>query len=189
MGMGGTVARLVQLGARVTVAVVCVPSDLEARLAEAHAACGVLGAHLRVLCGERPRRVEDLRAYELVALLDTLVREHAPAALFVHGSGDHHRDHQLVFEACRASSRLGFMDVYCYQPCSCRPASSDFAPQAFVDIGATLEVKMAAVGAHHSQFGARGLVPDFLRDLARCYGHEAGVRYAEAFEVRRLALG
>lgn len=189
MGMGGTAARLVQLGARVTIAVVCVPSNVQARLAEARAACELLGVGLHVLCSERPGRVEDLRAYELVALLDSLVREHEPAALFAHGAGDHHRDHQLVFEACRASSRLGTMDVYAYQPCACRPGPSGFAPQAFVNIEATLELKMAAVAAHRSQFQARGLDTKFLRDVARCYGHEAGVPYAEAFEVRRLGLG
>jgi LmbE family N-acetylglucosaminyl deacetylase len=189
MGMGGTAARLVQLGASVTIAVVSVPSNVEERLDEARAACAVLGAGLRVLCSERPCRVEDLRAYELVALLDSLVREHEPAAIFAHGAADHHRDHQLVFEACRASSRLGAMDVYCYQPCACRPGPIAFVPQAFVDIEATLELKMAAVAAHRSQFQARGLDASFLRDVARCYGHAAGVPYAEAFEVRRLALG
>lgn len=189
MGMGGTAARLAQLGARVTVAVVCVPTNVQARLGEARAACGVLGVGLRVLCSERPCRVEDLRGYELVALFDSLVREHEPAALFAHGAADHHRDHQLVFEACRASARLGSMDVYCYQPCNCRPGPSAFAPQAFVDIEATLDLKMAAVTAHRSQFQARGLDAGFLRDIARGYGHQAGVAYAEAFEVQRLALG
>ncbi len=189
MGMGGSVARLVTLGAQVVVAVVCAPSQLETRRREAQAACDVLGARFHLICERQACRVEDMRAHELVARLDELVKEYRPAALFSHGAADHHRDHRLVFEAFKASLRLGAMDGYCYQPCSCRPGPTAFQPQAFVDIGPTLELKMAAVGAHRSQFQARGLSTDFLRDVARFYGYQAGVTYAEGLDVVQLALG
>lgn len=188
MGMGGSVARLTQAGARVIVAVVCAPSQLEIRRREAQAACDVLGATFHLIY-ERTCRVEDMRGHELVARLDELVEEHRPAAVFSHGASDDHRDHRLVFEAFKASLRLGAMDAYCYQPCSCRPGPAAFEPQAYVDIGATLDLKMAAVGAHRSQFQARGLGTEFLRDVARFYGYQAGVTYAEGLKVVQLALG
>lgn len=188
IGMGGTVARLGELGARVVIAVVCIPSQFEVRQREAQAACELLGAQLHLIGDGGSCRVEDMKGYELVAQLDGLLAQLQPAALFVHGGADHHRDHRLVYEAARASLRRGGIDAFCYQPCSCRPGPAPFAPRAFVNIGATLERKLAAVAEHHSQFCARGLDMSFLRDVARFYGHMAGVEHAEGLEVLQLGL-
>jgi LmbE family N-acetylglucosaminyl deacetylase len=188
IGMGGTVARLGQMGARVIVAVVCIPSDFPVRMREAREACATLGADFHLLCGDGATRVEDVRSYELVARLDQLVKDLRPAALFAHGATDFHRDHRLVCEAFRASLRLGNMDGFCYQPCACRPTPSAFTPRAFVDIGSTLDRKLAAIAAHRSQFESRGLGIEFHRDIARFYGYQAGVPYAEGFEVVQLSL-
>jgi N-acetylglucosamine malate deacetylase 1 len=189
MGMGGTVARLVDLGARVIVAAVCVPSLFEQRVREARRACEILGAEFHLICDQGALHVEDLRSYELVARLDRLLRELKPVALFGHGSADLHRDHQLVSDAFRASLRIGGIDGFCYQPCGCRPGPCTFVPRAHVDISATLDRKIAALGAHRSQFGARGLDIEFIRDVARYYGSQAGVSYAEGLDVVKLELG
>jgi LmbE family N-acetylglucosaminyl deacetylase len=188
MGMGGTVARLAEVGARVIVAAVCVPTHSDVRLREAREACEILGAEFHLICADGPLHVEDLRGYELVARLDRLVKGLRPAALFAHGAADLHRDHRLVSEAFKASLRLGGMDGFCYQPCACRPTPATFAPRAFVDIGSTLERKMKAIAAHRSQFDARGLGIEFHRDIARFYGYQAGVTYAEGLEVVQLRL-
>lgn len=189
MGMGGTVARLVDFGARVVVAAVCVPSLFEQRVREARRACDILGAEFHLICNQGALRVEDLRGYELVARLDRLLLELRPSALFGHGPADLHRDHQLVFDAFRASLRIGGVDGFCYQPCSCRPGPYAFVPRAYVDISATLDRKMGAIAAHRSQFEARGLGIEFVRDVARYYGCQAGVTYAEGLDVVRLELG
>ena len=189
MGMGGTVARLADLGARVVVAAVCVPSLFEQRVREARRACELLGAEFHLICNQGALHVEDLRGYELVARLDGLLKELRPAALFAHGSAEVHRDHRLVFDAFQASLRIGGIDGFCYQPCSCRPGPSTFVPRAHVDISATLDRKMAAIAAHQSQFGARGLDIEFVRDVARYYGCQSGVTYAEGLDVVKLELG
>ena len=53
----------------------------------------------------------------------------------------------------------------------------------FVDIGDTLEVKVKAVQAHHSQLSNRSEseVVDFVKDWARGAGSQNGCEYAEAF--------
>lgn len=188
VGMGGTVARLTDAGARVLMVAVCVPSQYEVRLREAQRASEILGAEFHLAFAGRCCRVEDLKTYELVARLDALVAECRPAALFSHGAREVHRDHQLVFEAARAALRHGGTDAFCFQPCSCRPGQSPFEPRAFVDIGSTLERKLEAISAHHSQFTARGICPGFHRDVSRYYGRQAGVEYAEAMEIARLML-
>jgi LmbE family N-acetylglucosaminyl deacetylase len=56
-------------------------------------------------------------------------------------------------------------------------------PNAWVDITATFERKMAAIDCHRSQVGDR---PDIAAQIRRCnrdYGQQAGTTYAEAFKV------
>lgn len=188
MGMGGTVARLVQLGARVVFAIGCVPCRFEQRMREARQAAEMLGAGVQLIFDHGASHVEDRPSYDLVGRLDRLVRELKPAAIFAHGRAEIHRDHQLMFDAFRATLRLGGMDGYCYQPCACRPTPLVFQPQAFVEIGSTLEQKMKAVAAHRSQFEERGLDIGFLKEIAGYYGCQAGLTYAEGLEVIQLRL-
>lgn len=188
VGMGGTVARLTGLGVDVLIVAVCVPSRFSVRVEEARRASEILGARFELLRSHGCCRVEDVKSHELVADFDRLLREHRPAAFFAHGPADAHKDHRLVFEAFQAALRVGGVDAFCYQPCSCRPGRITFAPQAFVDIEETLPRKLAAIEAHQSQFRERGMTADFQRDLARYYGRQAGCAYAEGLEVIHLSL-
>lgn len=188
LGVGGTLALLRQVGARVVMAIVSVPSLLEERRAEAARAATLLGCELRFLFADRCRRVEDLKSYELVGALDALVEEYRPAAVLTHGTSNFHRDHVLVYNACLAGERTGYYDLFCYYPTSTRPIPVAFWPQAFVDISQTIETKMRAIGEHSSQFDCRKLGAEYCRDLARRYGRLAGVAYAEGLEVVRFRL-
>lgn len=188
VGMGGAVARMVAAGARVLVVAVCAPTQLAVRVAEAQRASEILGSSFLLIRDGACSRVEDIKTHELVAELDHLVAAHEPVALFAHGKSDAHKDHRLVYDAFQATLRLGGMEAFCYQPCSCRPGQISFTPQAFVDISSTLERKLAAIDAHRSQFAERGITPEFQRDLARYYGRQAGYAYAEGLEVLHLKL-
>jgi LmbE family N-acetylglucosaminyl deacetylase len=53
-------------------------------------------------------------------------------------------------------------------------------PNYYVDIGATIDQKIAAVRCHTSQIGDRG-IDEAVRTRARLAGTEIGVEYAEAF--------
>jgi LmbE family N-acetylglucosaminyl deacetylase len=121
-------------------------------------------------------------------VIDDLIHDLKPAALISHGSADFHRDHQILYNACLASQRLGFLDFFCYYPTACRPVPVKFHPQAYVDISDTLETKMAALDAHRSQFHDRCLDTTFIRDIAREQGRMAGVNAAEVLEVVRMRL-
>src|SRR5687768_13220963 len=108
LGVGGTLARLARSGVRVVMAVVCVPNNLKPRLVEARKAAEVLGCELRVLIEDRELRVEDLKTYELVTMIDKLVQEYDPAAVIAHSDTNFHKDHILVHHACTASQRIHF---------------------------------------------------------------------------------
>ena len=187
LAVGGTMARLRRAGARVVMLVVSLPGDAKRRRREAEQAAGILGCELRVLM-EEGRRIEDLKSYQLVAMIDREVRELEPAAMLTHGPAEFHRDHVLVHEACVASQRLRYFDFFTYQPNFCRPVPIPFPPRAYVDISDTIETKMRAIEAHQSQFQCRGLDTAMYRDIARMNGRMAGVQYAEGLDVGRMIL-
>jgi N-acetylglucosamine malate deacetylase 1 len=187
LGVGGTIAALTRAGVKVVMAIVSVPADYDTRVAEARDAAAILGCELRVLQGEC-RRIEDLKRYQLVALLDGLVREFGPAAILTHGSADFHRDHVAVYETVLSAQRLAQFDLYSYAPTMTRPVPVAFQPRAYVDISDTLAIKLRAIAAHKSQFYSRGLTFEFYRDIARLNGRMVGVEYAEGLEISKLVF-
>jgi LmbE family N-acetylglucosaminyl deacetylase len=188
LAVGGTMARLRRGGARVVMVVISLPGDYKTRLREAEHAAEILGCELRVLMADGTKRIEDLKSYELVAMIDREVKELAPAAMLTHGPSEFHRDHVLVHEACVSSQRLRYFDFFTYHPNFCRPVPVAFHPRAYVDITETIETKMRAIEAHQSQFKCRGLGIDIYRDIARLNGRMVGVQYAEGLDVGRMLL-
>lgn len=188
LAVGGTLSRLQRGGARVVMAVVSVPGHYEVRRREAEQAAKILGCELRVLIDGGVKRIEDLKTYELVALLDEAVRELQPAAVLTHGSSEFHRDHVLVHNAAVSTQRLQHFDFFIYHPNFCRPVPMPFHPRAYVDVTDTIEEKMAAISAHESQFACRGIPTDIYRDIARMNGRMIGVQYAEGLDVGRMLL-
>ena len=188
IGIGGTLAKMQRDGAHVVMVVVSIPKDFDVRLAEAKRGAEILGCELKLLVGDGPRRIEDLKTCELVGLLDDIIREYRPAALLTHSSVDFHNDHLLVFNACLPTQRLAYFDFFSYHPTMCRPVPVAFHPRAYVDVTATIDTKMAAIDAHESQFGRRGISTAIYRDLARLQGRMVGVPYAEGVDIGRLVF-
>ena len=188
LGIGGTLARLSCAGARVVMAVVSVPADYETRKSEAARAADILGCELRFLMDGDCKRIDDIKNYQLVGMIDAAVRELAPAVMLTHSESEFHRDHVTVHNACLSSQRLGNFDFLCYHPTMCRPVPVAFHPRAYVDISQTIDAKMAAIEAHASQFRHRGLSIEMYRDIARLNGRMVGVQYAEGLDVGRMLL-
>jgi LmbE family N-acetylglucosaminyl deacetylase len=188
LGIGGTLAALSRGGARVVMAICSIPADFDTRYAEARAAAAILGCELRILMDGGCRRIEDLKNYQLVGLLDDLVRELAPSALLTHGPGDFHRDHVAVYHAATSAQRLSLFDFYSYLPTMCRPVPVAFQPRAYIDISHTIEAKLQAIAAHPSQFYSRGITFDLYRDIARVNGRLCGVDYAEGLDINRMVF-
>jgi LmbE family N-acetylglucosaminyl deacetylase len=188
LAVGGTIARLRRGGARVVMVVLSLPGDAKVRRREAEKAADILGCELHVVMEDGKRRIEDLKSYELVAMIDREVKELQPAAMLTHGPSEFHRDHVLVHEACVSSQRLRYFDFFTYQPNFCRPVPVAFHPKAYVDISETIETKMRAIEVHQSQFKCRGLDTDIYRDIARMNGRMVGVQYAEGLDIGRMLL-
>jgi LmbE family N-acetylglucosaminyl deacetylase len=186
LGIGGTLALLTRAGVRVVMAIVSVPADYATRVAEAIDSAAILDCKLRVLLEGECKRIEDLKNYQLVGLLDALVREYQPAAVLTHGPTDFHLDHVLVYQAAVSTQRLAPFDLYSYPPTMTRPVPVPFQPRAYIDISSAIETKMRAIAAHKSQFYSRGLGFEFCRELARVNGRMVGVEYAEGLDIGKM---
>jgi LmbE family N-acetylglucosaminyl deacetylase len=138
--------------------------------------------------GGGPQRVDDLKTYELVGMLDALVRDLEPAAVLTHSAAEFHRDHVNVHNACVSTQRLRQFDFFSFSPTMCRPVPVQFHPRLYVNVSDTIEKKMQAIDAHASQFGSRGISTELYRDVARLNGRMVGVDYAEGLDVGRMLL-
>jgi LmbE family N-acetylglucosaminyl deacetylase len=188
LGVGGTLARLSRSGARVVMAVLSIPNNLKERRAEAQRAAEILGCELRLPRTNRCHRVEDLKSHELVGIVDGLVKELAPAAMFSHCLANLHLDHKLAYDACMASQRLRYFDIFCYSPTSCHAVNIAFQPHVYIDITDTIDAKMEAIRSHATQFDRRGLKTEHYREASNRVGGVVGVEYAEGLEVIRMRL-
>ena len=188
IGIGGTLAKLQRIGARVIMVIASIPKDFEIRMEEAKRGAEILGCELKILMPDVCRRIEDVRTYQLVGMLDDLVKEYSPAALITHGPNDFHRDHVAVYHAAVSTQRLSQFDFYSYMPTMCRPVPVPFQPRAFIDISKTIEKKIKAIAAHPSQFSSRGVTFELYRDIARVTGRMCGVEYAEGLDIGRMVF-
>ena len=188
LGIGGTLAVLTQAGVKVVMGIVSVPADYETRVSEAKDSAEILGCELRVLMEGSCQRIEDVKNYQLVGLLDRLVKDVQPAAVLTHGPTDFHRDHVQVYHATVSAQRLVQFDLYSYLPTMCRPVPVPFQPRAYIDVSSTIETKLKAIAAHKSQFYSRGIAFDFYRDIARVTGRMVGVEYAEGLDINKIVF-
>ena len=188
LAIGGTLARIARNGARVVMAIVSIPADYETRHAEATRAAAILGCELRFLMNDGCKRIDDIKNYQLVGMLDSLVKELEPAAVLTHSANEFHRDHISVHNACVSTQRLKPFDFFHFSPTMCRPVPVAFHPRAYVDVSETIETKMEAIEAHASQFCSRNLDTEMYREIARMNGRMVGVKYAEGLDVGRMLL-
>ena len=188
IGLGGTLAKLQRDGANVVMVVASIPKDFDTRMAEAKRGAEILGCKLKFLMPEGPKRLEDIKTCELVGLLDRVILDYQPAAVFTHSSADFHNDHLLIYNACLPIQRLAYFDLFSYHPTNCRPVPIAFHPKAYVDISDTIDAKMHAITAHASQFGGRGLDTEMYREFAHVQGRMVGCTYAEGLDVQRMLM-
>ena len=192
LGCGGTVARLVEEGRDVHVAMfsLCDKSlpegfftdDLRREFTVAMGELGVCEGSLHVF-DYAVREFPSLRQ----EILEDMVRLRGivyPSLVLMPSLNDVHQDHATVAqEGLRAFKRS---TVLCYED----PWNNfSFQNQMFVTLtDEQLEKKVAALYADVSQRGRDYTQPEFIRSLAHVRGVQKGVPYAEVFEAPRIVL-
>ena len=202
LGMGGAIAKMLDLGWRVGVLDLTdgepTPfGSLELRAAETQAATEVLGLTWRENLGLPNRRLQP--TLEARGQLANVIRRVRPKWLFAPYWEDAHPDHLAateLIEAARFWAKLTKCElegepyhpqrVFHYYCVHLKHAAQ---PAFVLDISEHWERKQAAIACYASQFvtGREHLSPPFLermRDEAAYWGKVIGCRYGEPFHCR-----
>lgn len=207
LGCGGTLARLAREGRAVHVLLMAdgetsrgsadtSRSQIAGRNAAADEACKILGCASVETLQLPDNRLDGEVLLDVVKKIEAAVVRHSPGTVFTHHSGDVNIDHRVVHDAviaaCRPQPGHCVREVLFFEvPSSTEwrpPASAaPFAPNWFVDISTTLDLKLAALEAYRAE------LRDFphprsrqgVEALARWRGATVGVAAAEAFALGR----
>lgn len=215
LGCGGAMARHTRAGDQVTVAILAegvtsrdshrdreLRSDELSQLGEAaRRANSVLGVTNVELFDFPDNRMDTIARLDIVKVIETLIDRTRPSILYTHHNGDVNIDHRCIHEAvvtaCRPIPGNHQVDVLLYFEVASStewqtPGSAPpFAPNWFLDISETVELKMQALQAYESEMRpwphARSI--EAVTHLVRWRGAHIGVEAAEAFVLGRKLIG
>lgn len=209
LGCGGTVARLVQEGTEVYIAIIGegitsryaqreqANPDLIQSLQEQSRKVGrLLGAKEVVTFGLPDNRFDTVPLLEIVKIVEELVERIEPQTVYTQHGGDLNIDHVLLYRATLTATRpmkaSSVKTVYAYAVASSTEwafgkFSPEFQPNVFVDIKDTLELKLEAMRLYESE---SRLFPhprssQALQAAAQHWGSMVGLEAAEAFDLVR----
>lgn len=171
---------------------------LRAREVErAAAALGLAGYSVLFEGEERHLALDAVPQSTLIRFVEEHVGRIRPSLAVVPGRGHHHQDHRAVADACVAAlrpapdGRAPFVPAvlaYGHAAAGWGGEAFAFRPDVFVDIGAVVEDKLAALACYESQVcdppHPRSLPA--VRHQHAAWGALAGVSHAEPFECLRL---
>ncbi len=209
LGCGGTIARLAQEGNNVFIAImgegitsryqqreqvdVALVESLQARSRQV---AKMLGAKDIFIQNLPDNRFDTVPILDVVKVIEDLVARLTPEVIYTHHGGDLNIDHVVTHRAVLTATRpvrgCPVREVYVFEvPSSTEWAfqqfSPTFQPNTFVDITATLEMKVQAMSLYESE--ARDFPhprsPKALRTMAHWRGSLVGCEAAEAFELIR----
>lgn len=192
LGCGGTIHKLTALGKRVVYVAFSTceesvpegfPSDiLTHEVKAATAELGISSDDLRIL----NYRVRHFPAHrqEILEDLVKLNQELKPDLVFCPSSYDIHQDHGTIsMEAKRAfknTTLLGYEFIW---------NNFQFSSQCFIELQESdVAKKVAAMEQYKSQSKRLYAKDKLIRGIANYRGLQAGIEYAEAFEVIRLIV-
>jgi LmbE family N-acetylglucosaminyl deacetylase len=173
---------------------------LAQRNAEQAAAGAVLGLGDRDIVYMGQTDGELMPTMELRRLLAQQIRLFRPHALFTHDPWRPyllHPDHRAVGIAVTdaisaARDPLNFPEQLSGGLTSWRVTDvyyfATIAPDTFIDVSDTFEIKIAALREHAGQMTGMPGMEERLRELATEHGKRIGARYAEAFKLMTVTI-
>ncbi len=205
LGCGGSIARMAHEGDEVFIAILgegitsrhaqrqeADPAAVAALHRRSKEVAQLLGAKDLFMHSLPDNRFDAVPLLEVVKLLEDLVSKLQPEVVYTQHGGDLNVDHVVTFRATLTATRpmagRPVRALYSYEVASSsewafQQFSPVFHPSLFVDIEATLEIKIRAMQAYESE--ARPFPhprsPEALRASAQRWGSAVGLRAAEPF--------
>lgn len=203
LGLGGTIARHVAEGDRVTTVIIAdngtaryEDDTISSVRQNAYEAAHRLGVEKVLFAGFADQKLDTLPILEITQWIEKVVKDIQPQIIYTHHRGDMNRDHQIVQEATLTAARpysTPYVErILCYEtPSSTEWAGSypekQFIPNLYVDITPYLEQKLYAMSAYATELGTfphpRSL--EALRIRAMHWGSAIAAGAAEPFFLVR----
>ncbi len=207
LGAGATIARHTRAGEAVSILFLAdgvssrdPEGDHEAELGRRHsaaiAAARILGANTPRFLDLPDNRLDSVAMLTLARAVEEEVERIRPNTVYTHHAGDlnvdHRSTHEAVMTACRPVATSSVNTVLCFESPSSTEwrsvaATAAFNPTWFVDVGDTLEMKLAALSAYEEELRPwphpRSL--EAIEHLGRWRGAIIGSTAAEAFVLAR----
>lgn len=206
LGFGAAGAEAVRAGNIVQPVILCGgveqrlsrPSDREL-VSDMESANSILNFSKPIL-GDFPNiRMNTIAQIELVQFIERQIEQFQPARIFTHHPGDLNDDHIHVSRACQAAARLFqrrsdvrpiqelyFMEILSSTDWSFAAGSSAFQPNTFIEVGEQgVQKKIDALACYRNVMRdfPHPRCPEVLKGLAAYRGAQAGLQYAEAFQL------
>lgn len=210
-GMGGTIAKLASKGDKVYVLFVtdgctsqyrhCSNLDeiLKRKYEEAKRATDVLGVK-KIFFGDLPdMRLDNIDHIEVNNVIENVVKEIEPEAVYTHFYGDVNLDHQCVYKSTLVAVRplpgQSVKEVYCYSvPSSTEwtagTSSTTFMPNVYVDISNYAEKKYAAFAEYKTEVREfpHPRSVEHMKALDTAVGLQVGLGRSESFMLLRKTI-
>ena len=187
-GCGGTLIKFARNGHHVFLLVMTqggMGGDTAVRRQEQHDAADIIGAREVFWGGYEDTHLKA--DTESIATVESILSRVAPRFIFCHFPDDTHQDHRFLAQATISATRY-VRNVLFYEG----PTTQNFGPQVFVDISQSLDRKIEALKAHHSQIGKTNIedlsIVELARSSANFRGIQGRVKYAESFHSLRLFI-
>ena len=123
----------------------------------------------------------------LIGKIEAVIAEAKPDFIFCNFPDDTHQDHRHLAQAIMSATRY-IRNVLFFEG----PTTQNFNPQVFVDVSDTMDRKVEALQAHHSQVMKTNIedlsIVEVARSSANFRGIQGRVKYAEAFHSLRLFI-
>jgi len=204
LGMGGTIAKLVEQGHHVTVAVLTghgetahplwPESNWDLIRTECRAAVSKLGAQQLVFENLPAACLDVTPAYLINTVIAKLIEAVEPNEVYIPFAFDLHKDHGAIAYGASVALRPYLNSAKCVRRVLAYEILSEthlappylapaFQPNVYVDITETLSTKLTAMQAYKSQIQPDNLPRSIegLKALARLRGSHMGVAAAEGF--------
>jgi LmbE family N-acetylglucosaminyl deacetylase len=171
-------------------------TELDQLKAEAEEAARIIGTREVFFRDFPDNRFDTVPLLSIVKAIEEVKLQIRPNVVYTHHHGDLNIDHQITFQAvltaCRPAKDETVKEIYSFEiPSSTEwnapQLHSYFMPNVFVDISATLDKKLEALGAYRSEMRPypHPRSPEALRSIASRWGSVAGCSASEAFELIR----
>jgi len=187
LGCGATLAKLAARGAHIT-AVVFSQGDRGAaahadRAQEARGALESLGVASVIQHAFPDTRLHE-QLNELIAAIESHVRELAPQRVYTMFEGDRHQDHRAIYQASAVACRR-VPQILGYETPSSYP---NFVPTVFEPVDDFIEKKVRALKMHRSQGERLYMHEDKIRSAAHFRGVQVDLGQTEGFIPYKLVL-